>query len=253
MPITQSFPFFPSDYLGDPHTIVMTTEENGAYCLLMWVCWEQDGLPNDLEELAGYARLPLEKFQPMWEKKIKRCFTLNEKTNVFLHPRFEKIIRKAKAYKKQQSNAGKASGQKRRKTKELDAEQPLTSVEQVPNRNEVSYTSSSSFKREEKEEEEKPSEKPHKLPKDFQLTDEMVKYAEDHGLKRKVTDIFEEFTDFWQNIATKNNKRTSRGWTSTWQKRIRDLAEKNGNHSLNGAKAPDMLDPYGRPIGTFGR
>lgn len=128
MPIAPAFSFFPSDYLGDPHTIVMTTEENGAYCLLMWVCWEQDGLPNDIEELAGYARLTLKKFQPMWERRLKRCFDFDEKRNQFVHPRFEKIIREIKAFRKKKSNAGKVSGQRRRERKELDAEQVLDSV-----------------------------------------------------------------------------------------------------------------------------
>jgi uncharacterized protein YdaU (DUF1376 family) len=168
MPISASFPFFPSDYQGDPHTIVMTTEENGAYCLLMWVCWELEGLPNDLDELAGYARLPVKKFQPMWEKRIKRCFIFDEKRDKFLHPRFEKIIREIKAFRKQKSKAGKVSGQKRRERKKLDSEQVLDSVpvsfEQTTNENEPSFSSSSSTsnskEREEEEEEEEGEEGP---------------------------------------------------------------------------------------------
>jgi len=148
MPISASFPFFPSDYQGDPHTIVMTTEENGAYCLLMWVCWELEGLPNDMDELAGYARLPVKKFQPMWEKRIKRCFVFDTKRNQFMHPRFEKIIKDIKDFRKQKSKAGKVSGQKRRERKRLDSEQVLDSVgtndEQNANKSEPSFSSSSS-------------------------------------------------------------------------------------------------------------
>jgi uncharacterized protein YdaU (DUF1376 family) len=159
MPIAQSFQFFPSDYQGDPHTIVMTTEENGAYCLLMWVCWELEGLPNDIEELAGYARLPVKRFQSMWEKRIRRCFVYDEKRDQFLHPRFEKIIREIKAFRKQRSEAGKASSRKRQKLKGLGGEHVLNSVDVslVREGNEIqpasSFSSSTSISKEKKEEE----------------------------------------------------------------------------------------------------
>lgn len=148
MPISPSFPFFPSDFLGDPHTIVMDTTEIGAYCLLMWVCWEQDGIPNDLDELADYARMPVKKFEVMWNRRIKKCFVFDTKTQQYVHPRFEKIIRGIKEFRKQKSRAGKASGEKRRKVKDLTDEQVLGSVgtehEQKGNEIEPSYSSSSS-------------------------------------------------------------------------------------------------------------
>lgn len=174
MPISPSFPFFPSDFLGDPHTIVMDTTEIGAYCLLMWVCWEQDGLPADVAELADYARMPVKKFEILWHRKLKRCFVFDTKRQQYIHPRFEKIIRGIKEFRKQKSKAGKASGEKRRRIKDLTDEQVLDSVgtehEQEANKNEPSYSSSipsssSSFKPSEREaREEEKTKKPSSLP-----------------------------------------------------------------------------------------
>lgn len=107
MAYSPAFQFYPRDYLGDRNTIPMTTEENGAYCLLMWFCWENDGLPDDMEELADDARLPVEKFTPMWNKRIKKCFVWDEKRERYFHPRLLKEIKKQRSWKKKKSDAGK--------------------------------------------------------------------------------------------------------------------------------------------------
>lgn len=107
MAYSPAFQFYPGEYLGDKNTIPMTTEENGAYCLLMWVCWEQDGLPESLEDLAEIARLPLKKFEPLWNRRIKKCFFWDDKKKVFFHSRFVKEIKKQKAWSKKKSDAGK--------------------------------------------------------------------------------------------------------------------------------------------------
>lgn len=143
MPISPSFQFFPSDFLGDPNTLAMTAEEVGAYWLLACVCWDKDGLPNDLEELADYARMDDEAFQKSWARRVSRCFVLDEKRNVWTHKRFEKIKKEIRAFRKQKSEAGKVSGRKRRERKGLTPEQVFVSVqvpfEQKGNENEPSY------------------------------------------------------------------------------------------------------------------
>src|SRR5262249_39843061 len=72
--------------------------------------------------------------------------------------RFEKIIREIREYRKQKVKAGKESGRKRRERKEFAAEQVLDSVpvlfEQNANKNEpsFSFSSSASISEEKKEE-----------------------------------------------------------------------------------------------------
>lgn len=113
MAYSPAFQFYPTDYLGDKNTIPMTTEENGAYCLLMWFCWENDGLADDMDELADLARLPVERFTPMWNRRIRKCFEWDEKKKRFFHPRLLKEIKKQKSWKKQKSEAGKIGMAKR--------------------------------------------------------------------------------------------------------------------------------------------
>jgi uncharacterized protein YdaU (DUF1376 family) len=58
-------PLFPADYLGD--TQHLSTEEHGAYLLLMMTAWTQDdcGLPDDDRKLARIVRLSLRKWKLM--------------------------------------------------------------------------------------------------------------------------------------------------------------------------------------------
>lgn len=107
MAYSPAFQFYPAEYLGDKNTFPMTTVEHGAYCLLMWFCWEEDGLPDDLDELAGMARLTVDQFKPIWDRRLKKCFVFDEKKNLYFHPRLLKEIKKQKAWKKEKSERGK--------------------------------------------------------------------------------------------------------------------------------------------------
>src|SRR5687768_12394660 len=84
-----AFQFYPADYvLADMNVSVMTTEEVGAYALLLCYCWREGSLPDDPVELATLARLSVKKFKALWERRIKRCFTLNDEGQ-WIHPRLE--------------------------------------------------------------------------------------------------------------------------------------------------------------------
>lgn len=133
MAYSPAFQFYPGDYLSDKNTIPMTAEENGAYCLLMWVCWDQDGLADDMDELADIARLSNERFEPIWKRRIKKCFVWDEKKNRFFHPRLLKEIKKQKEWKKKNSDIGKLGAAKRwGKTTSDDAEALPTHTEALP-------------------------------------------------------------------------------------------------------------------------
>jgi uncharacterized protein YdaU (DUF1376 family) len=110
---SPAFQFYPKDYLGDKNTIPMTTLEHGAYFLLLLHCWEEDGLPGDLGDLADMARLSVEDFTSMWGRRLKKCFVWNDKKNVYENPRLLKEIKKQKAWKKKKSDAGKQGADKR--------------------------------------------------------------------------------------------------------------------------------------------
>ena len=65
---SPAFQFYPADFLSDKNTLVMSAQEIGAYCLLIFVCWSEGFLHDDPEELATIARLPLDQFKKSWEK-----------------------------------------------------------------------------------------------------------------------------------------------------------------------------------------
>jgi uncharacterized protein YdaU (DUF1376 family) len=50
-------PFYIADYLGD--TEHLSTLQHGAYCLLLFSYWRRGGLPNDDQQLANIAKMPL--------------------------------------------------------------------------------------------------------------------------------------------------------------------------------------------------
>jgi len=75
---SPAFQFYPGDFLSDLNVIVMTGQEVGAYALLMSVCWIENGLPADMDDLAHIARMDVQAFEESWNKRLKRCFLLRE-------------------------------------------------------------------------------------------------------------------------------------------------------------------------------
>jgi uncharacterized protein YdaU (DUF1376 family) len=65
----------------------MTAQEVGAYALLMCVTWKENGIANDMDELATVSRMG-DAFAESWEKHIKRCFILREDGR-WDHPRLQ--------------------------------------------------------------------------------------------------------------------------------------------------------------------
>lgn len=113
MPHSPAFQFYPADYLGDKNTFPMTTLDHGAYCLLMWFSWEENGLPDDMQELADMAKMPVDDFTTAWDRRIKKCFVWDEKKKRWFHPRLLKEIKKQKAWSKKKSEDGKRGAAKR--------------------------------------------------------------------------------------------------------------------------------------------
>lgn len=95
-------PLYISDYLAD--TMGLSTEQHGAYLLLLMAAWKDDGrLPNDHEQLAHIARLP----QKAWlkhEPTLQRFFIVTE--GFWMHKRVRAELDKAKGNVSKKSEAG---------------------------------------------------------------------------------------------------------------------------------------------------
>jgi uncharacterized protein YdaU (DUF1376 family) len=102
---SPAFQVYPADFLADPNTLVMSTVEIGAYWLLILVCWQQNGLPGNVAELSSIARLPLKKFQPLWESHIERCF-LRREDGSWTHKRLDKERTKQAENRAKRQSAG---------------------------------------------------------------------------------------------------------------------------------------------------
>lgn len=109
---SPAFQYYPLDFLGDRNTLVMSAEEIGAYWLLISSCWIEGDLPNDIEDLAGIARMPVDRFQKSWEKRISRCFVQLE-NGQWVHPRLEEERAKQEEWAQRNSENGKKGAEKR--------------------------------------------------------------------------------------------------------------------------------------------
>jgi len=108
---SPAFQWYPADFLIE--VTAMTTDEVGAYVLLKSICWHEGCLPNDVEELASIAKLTPERFQPMWDRRISRCFK-QRSDGRWTHPGLDKEAKKQEDWRAQRSAAGIRSGEARK-------------------------------------------------------------------------------------------------------------------------------------------
>ncbi|PAW51049.1 hypothetical protein CKQ80_09650 [Pseudomonas moraviensis] len=96
-----------ADYLAD--TMHLTTEEHGAYLLLIFNYW-QTGKPIPVSRLARIARLSNERWTDV-ERSLNEFF--NECSGEWVHDRIERDLEAVHASQSQRSAAGKASAEAR--------------------------------------------------------------------------------------------------------------------------------------------
>ncbi|QXG34015.1 DUF1376 domain-containing protein [Pseudomonas viridiflava] len=97
-----------ADYLAD--TMHLTTEEHGAYLLLIFNYW-QTGKPIPVTRLARIARLSNERWTDV-ERSLNEFF--NERDNEWVHDRIERDLEAVHATQSQRIAAGKASAEARK-------------------------------------------------------------------------------------------------------------------------------------------
>jgi uncharacterized protein YdaU (DUF1376 family) len=111
-----------ADYLAD--TAHLTTEEHGAYMLLLFSYW-QTGKPLRQDRLASVARLSSERWTSV-ERTLKEFFHVAQDT--WTHFRVEADLEKVGSKSKKNSDAGKASAKARALAKQALAESESTNV-----------------------------------------------------------------------------------------------------------------------------
>ena len=116
-------PFYVNDFLSSNHVAEMTTEEIGAYALLLLRQWasSDQSLPNDPVALAKLARMPDGwGSQPEYQDSYGRVLICFQKVNGKIYnKRLRKLANETKKFKKKKSDAGKL-GAKVKAQKRLD-------------------------------------------------------------------------------------------------------------------------------------
>lgn len=109
-------PFYVGDYLKD--TMHLSTEEHGAYMLLIIHYWIKGGLPAEDKRLASIARLPLEQWLEIRES-IAEFFDKG-----WTHGRIDEEIQKAQEAYEKRANAGRKGGKNKAKQKQCLSNAP---------------------------------------------------------------------------------------------------------------------------------
>lgn len=108
-----AFQFYPSDYLSDAKTRIMSFAQRGMYWDLYCHCWLQGGLPLDPMEIAGILGIKAAaKFVTQDWPMLSRCFRVTDQDHQ--HPRIELELAKQEAYRRRQSDNGRSGGRPRK-------------------------------------------------------------------------------------------------------------------------------------------
>lgn len=149
---SPAFQFYPKDFLMDDKVAVMNLEQIGTYVLLLCYCWNNNGLPNDEEELKEMCKNP-KNWSRIWAK-VSKCFYENKGK---LHNKRLSIEKKKQEnWKKMKTDAGKKGAEirwgKSKGNNKIDSTpnaEPLAS-DSPPSSSSIPSSSSSSSKKEEK-------------------------------------------------------------------------------------------------------
>ena len=101
-----AFQFYPRDFLMDGNVAGMSLEERGAYITLLCLCWLETSLPNDMARLARMVGVSTVTFRRLW-LALATCFQITD--GRLTHKRLELERGKQDAYRRMQSEKGKAS------------------------------------------------------------------------------------------------------------------------------------------------
>jgi uncharacterized protein YdaU (DUF1376 family) len=240
---SPAFQIYPADFLADKNTLVMSAAEVGGYWLLLCVCWRENGLPDDIDELAAIARTPAKQFHNSWEKRIQRCFTKRE-DGKWTHKRLQTERDKQAENRNKRRDAGSKGAAERWQTDSKAIAMPSNgdskSMANDSLSSSSSISSSTSTTSSEKEIQQRARRTPEmqgtRLPDDFCLNSEMREWATRETPHVDVDRAFAAFGDYWRSVPGAKGKKLD--WLATWRNRLRDLEE----HKTRGSRPASKVD-----------
>ncbi|TWC18139.1 uncharacterized protein YdaU (DUF1376 family) [Pseudomonas sp. SJZ085] len=238
-----------ADYLAD--TMHLTTEEHGAYLLLIFNYW-QTGKPIPVSRLARITRLSNERWTDV-ERSLGEFF--NERDNEWVHDRIERDLEAVRASQEQRIAAGKASAEARKQaakprprasgnarstTVEIPLNEKATNIEEKRREDikQIPPLSPLSEKSTPETPEPKPKRK-SRLPEPFNVTGDMRKWAAERAPAVSLTNETEKFVNYWRG-----NGGTKADWAATWRtwflKAQEDANRRMSGPTRNGQQPLDM-------------
>lgn len=109
---SPSFQFYANDFTSG--TVDLSTEDVGAYIRLLCYQWEKGAIPADMTAQGRIAGLTTLRMRGTWGR-IKRHFS-DAPDGGFVNRRLERVRQGMLAYRKKQSDKGKASAANRKPT-----------------------------------------------------------------------------------------------------------------------------------------
>ena len=201
--------FYVGDYIKK--TMHLSTEENGAYLLLLFAMWQGDAcLPNDPTKLARIARVSPKRWPKVWAN-IGSYFTISG--DVISQDRLTKDLQKVLSISQERKNAGRRGGQ---------AKALKDNVVRLAIANDLPWHSQKSEPEEEKREAKaSPKNRGCRLPTDWSLPSDWRAWAINRGLSAGLTEIEgERFANYW--ISAAGSKGVKLDWQRTWQNWVLD-------------------------------
>jgi len=226
-----------ADYLAD--TMHLTTEEHGAYLLLMFNYW-QTGKPIPKARLSRIARLSNERWTIV-EVSLNEFFADNG--TEWVHERIERDLAAVHASQEQRSAAGKASAAARKNRTATKAERK-SSARSTPVEDALSGKPTNKDTDTDKsntpltpqggnaQQPSKPASKSQRskpkraLPVPFVQTPEMLAWAAEKAPAVNLDRETERFIDYWTGQGS-----TKADWPATWRnwiRRAQDDLERRG-------------------------
>lgn len=214
-----------ADYLGD--TQHLTTEQHGAYLLLLMAMWRCDGvLPNDPAKLARIARVSPRRW-PAMSGDVMAFFDVEG--DFITQKRLVEERKKAVSISEKRSASGKIGGMsKALKTNNA----ALANAKQMPKHSQISE--------EEREANASPKKKTGvRLTEDWRLSKALGEWAVSEGMPEgTVRTEADRFRDYWVSKPGKDGVKLD--WAATWRNWVRKWAADEARHgSRRGASQPN--------------
>lgn len=120
---TPAMPWYPRDFAADEPVQLMSLEEEGAYRRLLDHQWLHGSVPSDVAQLARICKnVAPAKMRKIWPAIAPLFFAIDGDPSRLQNRKVERVRAAQIAYKKKQSESGKAGAEARWKDKHPDGD-----------------------------------------------------------------------------------------------------------------------------------